>query len=77
MAVTVKTRKKLGLKCDGCDAGLEFEMSDLEFCRVGGDYTDPGIPAAGVRCPDCTTITAWIDAPESVVRRLHVKAVSP
>lgn len=71
MTVTVTSKQRPSLKCSGCMSTLEFDLGDLQFMRVDGDYIDPGTPAAGIKCPECSTVTEWRKAPAAVIDRLQ------
>lgn len=72
--IIVKARKNLSITCEGCKAELGFELGDLSHMDVGS--YDEALSAAGVKCPDCGTLTEYKSAPYALVQKLRTKHYS-
>lgn len=74
MTVTIlRPKPKPTLFCSGCSAHLEFDFDDLEGAYFESDWTEIGPRGAGVRCPDCNTLTCYRQTPIAVLDRVWAK----
>lgn len=69
--IVVKNRKKLEITCAGCKAELAFELGDLTHMEVGS--YDECASGAGVKCPDCGSLTEYKDAPAAIISKLRIE----